>query len=257
MPVNELPQPENWRDRNVLITLGILLGAASAVAAVVLTFDKLQHAEYLTAAITLGAAVLCSCFTVLGLRAQFMTLPLRATFDPSGTVLLSDLVGVWLVTIAFVAAVVSGTLFVIFVPQGAVDLPLTSADRIFDPVLIGTMVIIAAAGLIGIAHRRGAGHLRLGPKGVENVDIVFIRQSSWDDIIDITDESANKQDRHPIVFVIKNDKPIVVKNASGYAPSGAALYWMVRHYWKHPERRDELTDGRALERLRNEQFDVS
>ena len=30
---------------------------------------------------------------------------------------------------------------------------------------------------------------------------------------------------------------------------------MIRHYWKHPENRAELTDGRALERLRNEQFD--
>ena len=41
-----------------------------------------------------------------------------------------------------------------------------------------------------------------------------------------------------------------------YAPNGAALYWMVRHYWKHPEDRAELTDGRALERLRTEQFEA-
>jgi hypothetical protein len=54
---------------------------------------------------------------------------------------------------------------------------------------------------------------------------------------------------------LKDKKPIVVKNASGYAPSGAALYWMIRHYCRHPENRAELTDGRALERLRTEQFD--
>jgi hypothetical protein len=47
----------------------------------------------------------------------------------------------------------------------------------------------------------------------------------------------------------------IIQGASGYAPNGAALYWMIRHYSKHPENRAELTDGRALERLRNEQFD--
>ena len=30
---------------------------------------------------------------------------------------------------------------------------------------------------------------------------------------------------------------------------------MIQPYWKHPENRAELTDGRALERLRKEQFD--
>jgi len=29
---------------------------------------------------------------------------------------------------------------------------------------------------------------------------------------------------------------------------------MVRFYWKHPESRDELTDGRVIERLRDEDF---
>jgi hypothetical protein len=29
---------------------------------------------------------------------------------------------------------------------------------------------------------------------------------------------------------------------------------MVHFYWKHPENRNELTDGRALERLRNLDF---
>ena len=55
---------------------------------------------------------------------------------------------------------------------------------------------------------------------------------------------------------LKDAKPIVFANADRFASSfGAALYWMVRHYWKRPENRAELTDGRALERLHNEQFD--
>jgi hypothetical protein len=42
-----------------------------------------------------------------------------------------------------------------------------------------------------------------------------------------------------------------------YVPNGAGLYWMVRHYWRHPEDRVELIDHRALERLRDGQFDLT
>jgi hypothetical protein len=42
--------------------------------------------------------------------------------------------------------------------------------------------------------------------------------------------------------------------AGSYPPEGRALRRIVHCYWKHPENRHELTDGRALERLRNEDF---
>ncbi|HJT95768.1 MAG TPA: hypothetical protein VJ777_28145, partial [Mycobacterium sp.] len=103
--------------------------------------------------------------------------------------------------------------------------------------------------------RRRTGYLRLAPHGIESADIRHTRNASWDDITDITDEAPKKTSHQPIVFGTRDAKPIVVNNASGYAPNGAALYWMIRHYWKHPENRDELADGRALERLRNEQFE--
>jgi hypothetical protein len=97
--------------------------------------------------------------------------------------------------------------------------------------------------------------LRLTPDGIENANIFQTRQGSWDDVTDVSDETANKNARQPISILMKDAKPILIQNASGYAPSGAALYWMVRHYWKHPEDRGELTDGHALERLRNEDFE--
>jgi hypothetical protein len=185
-----------------------------------------------------------------------MPTPLRGKSDSSGTILLPDLIGVWLTVVAFAAAIPSGLLFVIFAPRGMVDLPMTRGDRIFDPILIGMLVFFATVGLIAMARRRGAGYLRLTPEGFENVDILFTQRGAWDEVLDVTDEAMNKQERHPIVLVMNDAKPIVVKNASGYAPSGAALYWMIRHYWKHPENRAELADGRALERLRNEQFEA-
>ena len=250
-----LQQPEHWRDRYIMLAFALLLFGASAVVAAVWTVERVQRGEYLTAAITFGGAVFALCAALGVVRGRFQPLPLRGRSDSSGTVLLPDLVGVWLVGIACAAAVPSGLLFVIFVPQGVVDLPMSRAERIFEPILIGMLVFFAAAGLIAMARRRGLGHLRLTPHGFELVDILFTQRGSWDDVTDVTDEAADKQVRHPIVVVMRDTKPVVIKNASGYAPSGAALYWMIRHYWKHPENRAELIDGRALERLRTEQFD--
>lgn len=34
-----------------------------------------------------------------------------------------------------------------------------------------------------------------------------------------------------------------------YTPGGRAVRKLVRFYWQHPECRDELTDGRAAQRL--------
>jgi hypothetical protein len=210
--------------------------------------------SYLTACILAGSTVFCAGFTAAGARSVFATAPLRATYDLNGTTLQSDPLTITLALVALFALIPSGTLYVIYVPRGSVDLPLDRAERIFSPILIGLGVAIAAWGLIAFARRRTAGYLRLTPTGFELANLVLTQKGTWDEVVDITDEYSDKQGRHPTVFVMKNGKPKVLKNTGGFAPSGAALYWMIRHYWKHPQNRDELTDGSAIERLRKEQF---
>lgn len=239
-----------------MFVFAVVLFGASAAAAATMTVDRIQRGEYLTAAITFGGAVFAFGITVVAVRGRFISVPLRTPVDSAGTLLLPDLVGMWVVGIVFFSAVPTGLLYVIFVPQGVVDLPLSRGQEIFSPILIGALVVFSAVGLIAMARRRGTGHLRFDSAGFEIVDVLFARRGSWDDVTDITDQWTDKDIRHPIVFVMNDAKPIVIKNASGFVPNGAALYWMVRHYWLHPENRDELTDGRALERLRNEQFVV-
>jgi hypothetical protein len=61
-----------------------------------------------------------------------------------------------------------------------------------------------------------------------------LRQSSggsWAAVREISDESTNKRAKDPIVFEM-ND-------------------------WLHPEDRAELTDGRAVERLRKDDIDIA
>ena len=213
-----------------------------------------MRGSYLTACILAGSAVFCACLTAACIRSVFATVPLHATYDSNGTTLQPDPVTTTLALVSLFALIPSGTLYVIYVPRGFVDLPLGRAEQIFSPILIGLGVAIAVWGLIAFARRRTAGYVRLTPTGFELANLVLTQEGTWDDVVDITDEYPDRQARHHTVFVMTEGKPKVLKNTSGFVPSGAALYWMIRHYWKHPQDRAELTDGTAIERLRKEQF---
>jgi hypothetical protein len=57
------------------------------------------------------------------------------------------------------------------------------------------------------------------------------------------------------MFVMSDDSAPTLA-AGSITPDGSALRELVRFYWEHPESRDELTDGRAVERLAEERFDA-
>lgn len=252
--MSALPQPPHWRDNRTTILFGLVLFGCSGVASAILGVLRLMSGSYLTAGILAGATVFCAGFTAAGVRSVFAQVALHATYDSKGTTLQVDPLTTTFALVSLIALIPSGTLYVIYVPRASVDLPLGRAERIFSPILIGLAVAIAVWGLIAFARRRTTGYVRLTPKGFELANLVLTQKGTWDEIVDITDEYSDKQGRHPTVFVMKEGKPKVLKNTGGFAPSGAALYWMIRHYWKHPENRTELTDGSAIERLRKEQF---
>ncbi|MGV0746093.1 hypothetical protein [Mycolicibacterium sp. XJ870] len=160
----------------------------------------------------------------------------------------------WCYGVTLVGAILGSAFYIAFISRGIAELPLATPGRdVVNRYLMISLLILSLFGLAALLRRRGAGYFRIGPDGVENADIFRTRTARWHDVVDITDK-ADKRSRNPIVFVLKDAKPIVVPNADRYEPNFGALYWMVRQYWQHPEDRAELTDGRALERLRNEDF---
>ena len=60
-----------------------------------------------------------------------------------------------------------------------------------------------------------------------------------------------------MVLRLRDGKEEIISVADIYVPGGVALYWLVRHYWRHPEDRTELVDTRAKERLRDGRFDLT
>jgi hypothetical protein len=251
-----LPAPENWRNRPYLAMFGIAMFIALAVYSVAQTVTAVNRADYVAATITGGFAVLSSGAVLAIAASKLRSRTLRGVSDSSGTTLRPDPVAIWVLGVAFVGAMVSSAFYVVFDLRGEVDLPFTTPGRegrSFS--LMSALLVISTMGLIGLMMRGRSMHLRLAPHGFEYADIMRTRSGSWDDVANVSDEARRERAYHPITFVLKESKPVLVHNASGYGPSGAAVYWMVRHYWKHPEDRAELTDGRALERLRNEDFD--
>jgi hypothetical protein len=255
LPVKELPYPENWKKWPVLAVLGLLMFVAGTVYSVAQAAMAIHRGDYIAATITGGLAVFTFGAVASIVAVKLRSSTLRGVSDSTGTTLRPDPVAMWFLGIALVGAVCGAAFYVIFVPRGEVDIPFTTPGREARNLsLMWGLLIIAASGLVALIVRRRSGYLRLAPNHFENADIRHTQKRAWRDVIDVTDQAPKKPSHEPIVFVMKDAKPIVVNNAGGYAPNGAALYWMIRHYWKHPEDRAELTDGRALERLRTEQF---
>jgi hypothetical protein len=128
--------------------------------------------------------------------------------------------------------------------------------QIFSPALMASAVIVAISGLFTAYRRGGMGYLKLTSTGIENANVAFTKSFAWDDVVKVTDRAETKRTRKAIVLSLQDGSEEIIEGADLYVPRGAALYWMVRHYWHNPEDRPELTDGRALDRLREGRFEL-
>jgi hypothetical protein len=153
----------------------------------------------------------------------------------------------------------AGIAFLVFAPTGQIVVPLSRGWRIFTLIGVGFAVAIAVRGVITLWRKRsiGMGSVQLTPTGIAVTTAVSAESTAWDDVVDLSDEAAPKKTRTAIVLRRKDGTEQVLDGADFYVPKGVGLYWMVHHYWRHPEDRAELTDDRALTRLRDQRFDTS
>jgi len=254
--VLKVPEPKGWSAGSRPYRWAFLGGLALVGLALYWGIVATIRGHYLTTVVILGWMSLPLCLAVAMTLASFGRVSLRVAYDSTGTTVRPDRVFGILFFAGLVALIPSGILFVIFTPRGAIDIPMSRGMQIFSPAVMGFAVIVAISGLF-IAHRRGGmGHLKLAATGIDNANVAFTKSFAWDDVVNVTDEAETKRTRKAIVLCLQDGGEEIIEGADLYVPRGAALYWMVRHYWHNPQDRPELTDGRALDRLREGRFEL-
>ncbi|OCB14102.1 hypothetical protein A5717_11315 [Mycolicibacterium porcinum] len=255
MPVLSFPEPGGWRSGRTFAGLAGVIACCVVILYVFLGAAAATRGNYLTMVVAFGWAVFVLAAMLALLLVGLGRTEARITSDASGFTMWPDRRFSILMVAGVVASIPSTLMFAIFAPSGAIEFANTRGLQTIGSVFAAVVVVIAVVGLIRAWGRGGVGHVKLTPGMVENADIMSTRMFEWDDVVDVTDHAKSRKVRHAVVLRLRNGREEIISSADIYLPRGAALYWMMRHYWKHPEDRMELADSRAPERLRDGRFD--
>lgn len=240
--------------RNLAFALSYVLFGSFAALSLFWAAVSIRRLEIPSAVVTLGFAVLCIGLIVPTVLVSLGRVTPRGLVDADGTVIRVDrTIHRWSVAAEIGAFVMLAT-YAVFEPLGMIDIPGPPGDgRRF----LYLSIAGAVWGLVTLRKtiKRGGSFIRLTPYDIELSRGWSSTQCAWADITDVSDRREGK--RLPVresVFVTLKDGRVQLFVMDSYTPEGTAMRWLVRHYWQHPERRDELTTDRALKRLENEDF---
>lgn len=254
MSVLELPEPSGWRGGRTFLVVAVVLSFAVAVAFAYLGVAAATRGNYLTTAVTFGWAIFLLIFLAAISLVGLGRTTLQTTSDATGFTVWPDRRFSILMLAGVVVFIPSGLIFTVFAPFGAIEIANTRILQAILPVAAGFAVCMGITGLIAAWRRGGVGHVKLTPAMIENADILTTRVFEWDDVVDVADHAESRKARRAVVLRMRDGREEIISVADIYVPRGVALYWLVRHYWKHPDDRMELVDTRATERFREGRF---
>ena len=236
---------------------GALLFGFVGTLAVIWAGISIGRGQYLSALIVLGFALMCLGFSVPLLKVIPGRVFPRSEWDGSGTTLRPDR-GIELpAMVGAFAGVPAGALFAILFPLGKINVPVPDGLRFVLPVISAMLAVVGAPILWQICRSGGIYRLQMSPDGVVvNAGGKRPQSAVWAQVVDVTDAVPGRtaaDDPNSVVFVMADDSVIKMPAAS-FTPDGTALRRLVYFYWQHSSSRGELTDGRALDRLRCEDF---
>lgn len=236
---------------------GYLLAIPLGLLAIVWAIMCVSRSEFLTAVVSFSFGVALISMSVPSMRSITSRIEPRVSHDSHGTTLRSDLIFDAATFTTVVAAVFSCAMFAIFQPIGMLDIPLPHSLRYSIPFLAGAVALLGVPFIWLMLRRGGTKYLRLTPTGYEFGEGYKPERGGWDEVTDVTDVVPDSYRQVPNALVLKkSDGTAAVLAAGPITPGGRDLRELVRFYWQHPGHRDELTDDRALERLRSKMFDA-
>ena len=227
----------------VVATALVLLCVVAAVRA-------LTRGEVATAVVLTGIAL-----AFLGVESALVRILAgkvkpRAEVEDHQTTIRPDLIVDRLFLYATVVAVLAVAVYAVFAPRGEIDLPVPyGSQRTWT--IAAIVLTLTGLGNLWILFKRGGNSLqRLSPQGFELGQGVSSVEGRWEDVVDIADRREGRPQpvRHTL-FVKFSDGKVRTQAIDSYTPGGDALRRLVRFYWINADRRDELADGRALQRL--------
>lgn len=256
MPILNLPEPTNWPKD------GARLGRVTAVTGVFIALGvffgvrNVLRGDHLSALVILLLSVPFLLALIAIRRVAGGRTTLRASWDSTGTTLRADRTFITLVLIAFAVMVPLGLIVVVFTLTGQLHMFASMGGKIVSVALAAAVTVTAAVGLISVWRRGGVGYVKLTPAGMDVADMFRTTSVAWKDVVAVDDHTESKKTRKALVIKHSGRTESVIDGADFYVPNGVGLYWMVQHYWRHPEDRVELGDGRALQRLSERRLDV-
>jgi len=245
--MGDLPTPEGWNNRTWQFWSVFALTGAGGLYCATKTVLAATKTHWISAAISASAAAVLLIAAAAALTALRPN-QLQASVDNHGTELTVQWARIRWLAVWFAAVIVGLVLFLLYgahLSRWAADFRIRS---------IGWLTIALTAAVAGLAlairaSRREPPRLRLSTEGIDHRDAAGQFTLAWDEITNITGLAPSNKAIRPIVFHHNTTAPSVITGTSAYAPDGAALFWLIRHYWLHPEARTELTNGTAIERL--------
>lgn len=155
----------------------------------------------------------------------------------------------WLEVCSTLALGVGMLLFGIGEWNGWVRLPIVGEGSKFLYPLVAFIIGIICIWSASRNAIRANRELRVTPGGIESPG--FRDPIPWSDVTQILPSPIRGDRRIGAWISTNNDHPRSDDvRLDQHAAGAPAAFWLIDFYWRHPELRDELGDGRAVDRLR-------
>lgn len=196
------------------------------------------------------AGLAMTCIYLIFMMTQSQTVAFQASFDTTGTRLRPDKRIEGNLRKLIVTASISTWLMFLAWVFGVLYLPLGDARHVF-PLCAGAAAAVLTWCWIKLFRQGSLSYLFLSPQGFEFSTLREPKTGKWDEVESVADKLPDEERFwNPMVVTMAGGETLLMEAPGTYTPKGTALVRLVRFYWQHPELRDELTDGRAVERLR-------
>jgi hypothetical protein len=221
-----------------------------AVLSVGWAVRSIGRGEFPTAIVVLCVAVSMSALIASSIMVMSGKVSARAQYDDRETTIRPRRALDWLTKGGTLTGYVAMAAYAIFTPMGKIDIPQPPGNHQYLWYAAAGGAIWGIVDLWRTFRRGGVSFVRLSPSGFAMSQGSSSMGGEWDDVTDIADRRPGKSPPlRGMLFVLFGDGRVRGQVVDSYTPGGDAMRRWVRYYWINPERRDELADARAVERL--------